>query len=92
MILEDKVQFNNKEYKIQDGKVTIDDQEFELNIKKSMSLSFDEEHRVAEQELYKHRMGILSALVPTLFLTATPLISTHKYIKENNGLLKTLSV
>ncbi|WP_353280547.1 DEAD/DEAH box helicase family protein [Wolbachia endosymbiont (group B) of Cyclophora punctaria] len=92
VILADKIQFDNKEYKIQDGKVTIDDQEFELNIEKSISLSFDEEHRVAEQELYKHHMGILSALVPTLFLSATPSISTHKYIKENDGLLKTLSL
>jgi hypothetical protein len=47
---------------------------------------------VVEQELYKHRMGLLSALVPTLFLSATPSISTHKYIKENDGLLKTLSL
>lgn len=92
LILTDKIQFGDKEYKIQDGKVAIDDQKFELNIKKSISLSFDEEHRVAEQELYKHRMGILSALVPTLFLSATPSISTHKYIKENDGLLKTLSL
>ncbi|WP_264374738.1 MULTISPECIES: DEAD/DEAH box helicase family protein [unclassified Wolbachia] len=92
VILADKIQFDNKEYKIQDNKVTINDQEFELNIKKSISLSFDEEHRVAEQELYKYRMGLLSALVPTLFLSATPSISTHKYIRENDGLLKTLSL
>ncbi|WP_264719405.1 DEAD/DEAH box helicase family protein [Wolbachia endosymbiont (group B) of Eucosma cana] len=92
LILTDKIQFGDKEYKIQDGKVAIDDQEFELNIEKSISLSFDEEHRVAEQELYKHRMGILSALVPTLFLSATPSISTHRYIRENDGLLKTLSL
>lgn len=92
LILTDKIQFGDKEYKIQDGKVTINNQEFELNIEKSISLSFDEEHRVAEEELCKHRMGILSALVPTLFLSATPSISTHKYIKENDGLLKTLSL
>ena len=92
LILTDKIQFGDKEYKIQDGKVTIDDQEFELNIEKSIFLSFDEEHRVAEQELYKHRMVLLSALVPTLFLSATPSISTHRYIKEDGGLLKTLSL
>ncbi|WP_438456576.1 DEAD/DEAH box helicase family protein [Wolbachia endosymbiont of Kerria lacca] len=92
LILTDKIQFGDKEYKIQNGKVTIDDQEFKLNIEKSIFLSFDEEHRVAEQELYKHRMVLLSALVPTLFLSATPSISTHKYIKENDGLLKTLSL
>ncbi|WP_264729848.1 hypothetical protein [Wolbachia endosymbiont (group B) of Episyrphus balteatus] len=92
VILADKIQFDNKEYKIQGGKVTINGQEFELNIEKSISLSFDEEHRVAEQELYKHRMGLLSALVPTLFLSATPSISTHRHIKENDGLLKTLSL
>ncbi|WP_264953190.1 MULTISPECIES: DEAD/DEAH box helicase family protein [unclassified Wolbachia] len=92
VILADKIQFDNKEYKIQGGKVTINGQEFELNIEKSISLSFDEEHRVAEQELYKYRMGLLSALVPTLFLSATPSISTHKYIRENDGLLKTLSL
>ncbi|WP_265030365.1 DEAD/DEAH box helicase family protein [Wolbachia endosymbiont (group B) of Athalia cordata] len=92
LILADKIQFGDKEYKIQDGKVTINNQEFELNIEKSISLSFDEEHRVAEQELCKHRMGLLSVLMPTLFLSATPSISTHKYIKENDGLLKTLSL
>ncbi|WP_395461039.1 DEAD/DEAH box helicase family protein [Wolbachia endosymbiont (group B) of Ablattaria laevigata] len=92
VILADKIQFDNKEYKIQGGKVTINGQEFELNIEKSISLSFDEEHRVAEQELYKYRMGLLSALVPTLFLSATPSISTHRDIKGNDGLLKTLSL
>ncbi|MGL9718916.1 MAG: hypothetical protein ACR5K9_10025 [Wolbachia sp.] len=92
VILTDKIQFGDKEYGIQSGKVTIDNREFELNTKKSISLSFDEEHRVAEQELYKYRMEILSILFPTLFLSATPSITTHKHIKEDGGLLKTLSL
>ncbi|MFP3021395.1 MAG: DEAD/DEAH box helicase family protein [Wolbachia sp.] len=67
VVLADKIQYDDKEYQIQNGKVTINGQEFELNTKKSISLSFDAEHRVAEQELYKYRMEILSALFPTLF-------------------------
>ncbi|WP_395463223.1 DEAD/DEAH box helicase family protein [Wolbachia endosymbiont of Cantharis cryptica] len=92
VILIDKIQFGDKEYEIQGGKVTINNQEFRINTEKSISLSFDEEHRVAEQELYKYRMELLSALFPTLFLSATPSIRTHRHIKEDGGLLKTLSL
>jgi hypothetical protein len=92
VILRNKIQFGDKEYEIQDGKVTIDGQEFKLDTKKSISLSFDEEHRVVEQELYKHRMQILSTLFPTLFLSATPSIKTHRHVKESDGLVKTISL
>lgn len=92
VILADKIKYNGKDYLIKDTKVKIGDQEFELNIKNSVSLSFDEEHKIVEKELYKHRMAFLSTLCPTLFLSATPSPENYNRIKESKGLLKTLSL
>lgn len=92
VILADKIKFDDKEYKIENGRVTINHQSFELDITKPISLSFDEEHTIAWEELCKIRMLIVSIFCPTLFLTATPSIKTYNYVKEIDGLLKTLSL
>lgn len=92
VIHKNEIQFGDQKYKVKDGKVKINNEEFTLDIEKLVFLSFDEEHRVDKEEMYKYRMGLLSALCPTLFLSATPSGNIYEYVKNNNGLIKTLSL
>ncbi|APR97781.1 hypothetical protein [Wolbachia endosymbiont of Folsomia candida] len=93
VILADKIQFGDEAYEInKDGKVKINNQEFTLDVKKSVFATFDEEHRIVFEELYKGCMGLVSILCKTLFLSATPSQKTYDSVKECGGLLKTLSL
>lgn len=92
VILADKIQLGDEEYEIKDGKVKIHDQEFKLDVTKSVFATFDEEHRIVLEELYKDCMGFVFVLCPTLFLSATPSDKIYNYVKEICGLLKTLSL